>query len=361
MIFWYIRFDFVGFLEVKMPEKKIYGLTLSDIAAQDKLSKQKRNQLRLIKEIIDFSKIEKLLKKRYKYTQNASGQAAYPALLMFKIIFLQNLYNLSDYEIEESLHDRLSFMDFVGLSMEDPVPDHSTISRFRKRLCELKLDKVLFDEINRQLRKSGFILEKGVIVDATVVKAKSRPNKRIEVKEAESDVSGRDESVEVKYSEEEDAKWLKKGKELHYGYKAHVSVDSVHGFVLSAEITGANVHDSKLLKDIIEDLTSKGIEIESLFGDKGYSSRENREELKSRGIEDFIMHKRVKGCELSEFQKKLNEFCSKIRYRIERTFGTLKTKYGLSRFRYKGKRKVLYEFLMKSMCFNVIKALRLCF
>ena len=343
-----------------MPEKKIYGLTLSDIAAQDKLSKQKRNQLRLIKEIIDFSKIEKLLKKKYKYTQNASGQAAYPALLLFKIIFLQNLYNMSDYEIEESLHDRLSFMDFVGLSMEDPVPDHSTISRFRKRLCELNMDKVLFDEINRQLRKSGFILEKGVIVDATVVKANSRPNKRIEVREDDSGTGGAD-SVEVKYSVEEEAKWLKKGKELHYGYKAHVSVDSVHGFVLSAEITGANVHDSKLLKDIIEDLTSKGIEIERLFGDKGYSSRANREELKSRGIEDFIMYKRVKGCKLSEFQEKLNELCSKIRYRIERTFGTLKTRYGLSRFRYKGKRKVLYEFLMKSMCFNVIKALRLCF
>ncbi|MGA1847691.1 IS5 family transposase, partial [Deferribacter abyssi] len=188
-----------------MPEKEIKGMTVADIAAQDKLSKQKRNKLKLIKELINFSKIEKILKKKYKYTKNASGHPAYPPLLLFKILFLQNLYNLSDYEIEEALYDRLSFMDFVGLSMDDNVPDHSTISRFRQRLCELNLDKKLFDEINRQLQKSGFILEKGVIVDATVVEAKSRPNKHIEVKEEdesklENSEKGSSEDVEVKYS-----------------------------------------------------------------------------------------------------------------------------------------------------------------
>ncbi|KAA0256851.1 IS5 family transposase [Deferribacter autotrophicus] len=352
-----------------MPERKIMGLTVADLATQDKLSKQKKNRLRLIKELIDFSRIDKILRKHYKYTKNASGHSAYPPLLLFKILFLQNLYNLSDYEIEECLHDRLSFMDFVGLSMEDEVPDHSTICRFRQRLSKLNLDKKLFKEINRQLKKHGFILEKGVIVDATVVEAKSRPDKHIEIKDQEfsedehsdtdTDISNTD--VEIKYPLEEDANWLKKGKKSYYGYKAHVAVDSAHGFVLSVGITGANVHESRYLRYLVNDLKSNGLNIERLFADKGYSSRANRAFLRANAIEDLIMHKRVKGGGLTELQEELNRLCRKFRYKIERSFGTLKTNYGLGRFRYRGLRKVLYEFLMKSLCFNVVKALRLCF
>ncbi|BAI80204.1 transposase, IS4 family [Deferribacter desulfuricans SSM1] len=348
-----------------MPSKEIKGMTVSDIAAQDKLSKQKRNRLRFLNELINFSKIEKKLKKKYKYTENASGQPAYPPLLLFKIVFLQNLYNLSDYEIEEALHDRLSFMDFVGLSMEDAVPDHSTISRFRKRLCELNLDKVLFEEINRQLKQSGFILEKGVIVDATVIEAKSRPNKCIEPKNEEESSSkeetAKEGDVDINYSREEEASWLKKGNEVYYGYKAHVVSDAIDGFILAVNMTGANVHESGCLESLISELRDKGYNVPIVFADKGYSSKKNRDMLKSKDIEDFIMHKKVKGGKLSELQKKLNNLCKQVRYKIERSFGTLKSQYGLNRSRYMGLRKVLYEFLMKSICFNVTKAIRLCF
>jgi IS5 family transposase len=397
---------------------------MADYAAKDKLAKQKKNRLKQIKNLINFSKIDKILRKKYKYTRNASGHPAYSPLLLFKIVFLQNLYNLSDYEIEECLNDRLSFMEFVGLSMEDEVPDHSTICRFRQRLLKLNLHEELFKEINEQLRSQGIILEKGVILDATVIRANSACKKRKEEKEVErgeidtllKDNNGRgdreikeevkvndkgkdnlrekrelnevniDRDTESKGGErrivnelksagkedskikegvregnEEGANWLKKGKEIIFGYKAHVAVDSREGFILSVLLTGANIHESNVLKELVNNLKSKGLEISKLYADKGYSSKSNRNYLRENNIEDFIMHKKPKGKELSEIQKKLNELCSKVRYKIERSFGTLKSRYGLYRFRYKGINNVLYEFIMKSTCFNVVKALRMSF
>ncbi|MGA1846901.1 transposase, partial [Deferribacter abyssi] len=152
----------------------------------------------------------------------------------------------------------------------------------------------------------------------------------------------------------------KKGDKSYYGYKAHVASDSVNGFILGVEVTGANVHESRYLEPLIKNLQEKGYIVTSVFGDKAYSSKRNREMLKSNDIEDFIMHKKVKGRDLTELQKDLNKFCKRVRYKIERSFGTLKSNYGLNRSRYLGIRKVLYEFLMKSICFNVVKAIRLC-
>ena len=98
--------------------------------------------------------------KKYKWTKNAVGNSAYPPLQMFKILLVLRWEKLSDPQMDFALRDRFSFIRFVGFSVMSNTPDYSTISRFRSRLLGLTMYDKLFDEINRQLVKKGFIVRK---------------------------------------------------------------------------------------------------------------------------------------------------------------------------------------------------------
>ena len=86
---------------------------------------------------------------------------------------LQSLYGLSDRELEEALDDRLSFRRFVGLSLAEPVPDHTVLNRFRNSLVAEGLLAALFAELDRQLEKAGVVLKRGTMLDATLIEAAS--------------------------------------------------------------------------------------------------------------------------------------------------------------------------------------------
>lgn len=153
------------------------------------------------------------------------GRPGYRPLLMFKALLLQAWYGLSDAELEEALGDRLSFRAFVGLSLEDAVPDHTTFCRFRNALVAAKLMEKLFAEFDRQLEAAGMILKRGTMLDATLIEAApTRPRRP-------ADEPRRD----------PDAAFTKKNGGTHYGYKAHVGVDDGWGFIRALVTTPANV------------------------------------------------------------------------------------------------------------------------
>ena len=187
-----------------------------------------------IDRLIDWKPLEKLLRKKLQRVVNAVGNPAYPPLPMFKILLLQRWYNLSDVAAEESLYDRLSFVRFVGLSLDhDEVPDSSTICRFRQSLLEKNVLKRLLDKLNRQLERRGLLVREGAIVDASVVSSSRRPFKVIDVlpEDREEDDAEASE-VSVSYSDDADAAWLRKGNRAYYGYKIHAATDSRDGFLL---------------------------------------------------------------------------------------------------------------------------------
>src|ERR1700743_1047826 len=105
------------------------------------------------------------------------GRPGYPVLVLFRALLLQSLYGLSDRELEEALGDRLSFKRFVGVSLEDAVPDHTVLNRFRNQLVEQGLLEKLFAELDRQLENAGLILKRGTMLDATLIQAVSTPPK----------------------------------------------------------------------------------------------------------------------------------------------------------------------------------------
>ena len=148
--------------------------TFSDIAVTSRLEKV-NSFLKQIDSIINFEKLRPILNKNGIGTKNVVGIKAYDNVLMFKVLLLQKYYNLSDKAVEEALCVNLLYMRFVGISLEDSVPDDTTICRFRNSLLKNKLYDKLFDSINKQLEDKNLIAKTGksVLVDATLIKSEN--------------------------------------------------------------------------------------------------------------------------------------------------------------------------------------------
>jgi hypothetical protein len=126
--------------------------------------------------------------------------------------------------------DRLSFRRFAGLPLDQGVPDHATIWRFRQELERLGLSEALFAEINGQLDARGVIVRKGTLIDATIVEAAVTPP------------AGKDTEVSAR---DPQAGWTKKNGKSRFGYKAHIAVDQGSGIIRGAILSSADLHDSQ--------------------------------------------------------------------------------------------------------------------
>ena len=151
-------------------------------------------------------------------------------MVLFKALLLQSLYGLSDRELEEALGDRLSFRRFVGLGLEEAVPDHTVLNRFRNLLIAEGLLEKLFAELDRQLEKAGVILKRGTMLDATLIEAARRPPGRRRTAVA---------AIRMRASRGARARAAST-----YGYKAHVGVDEGSGLIRTVITTPANVNDT---------------------------------------------------------------------------------------------------------------------
>ena len=311
--------------------------------------------------IIDWKRIENLLKRGLGRTNTiTAGAKGYPAIQMFKILLLRQWYGFSDQETEAAVLDRISFIRFVGLSLEESVPDHTTICRFRNTLVAKKLLQTLLDEVNGQMEKQGKLVKAGVAVDASIISSAARPRKRVDIEtavcdRAEGESSSAEITVSVSYSHDSDAAWTKKGKGFHYGYKAHASVDVDTGLILAAHATPANHSDTGELKRLVKEsrLPAKS----RVYADKGYTSAGNRTFLKQHRFKDGIMNRACRNRPLTERERKRNKRISKRRYIVERVFGTLKQRYAMARASYLGTAKVQGELLLSSLAYNLKRAL----
>lgn len=157
---------------------KIALTSFADLAADKR--KVKEIFFNQINSIIDWEKIDQLIKRHYNKGVSAVDRPSYSGLLLFNITLLQTWYNLSDYEVEDQVNDRISFSKFLGLSLEDTCPDHSVISRFRTEMTKRKVYDKLLKEINKQLVKHGILVKQGVLLDASVVDTLRKPKGKIE-------------------------------------------------------------------------------------------------------------------------------------------------------------------------------------
>ena len=267
--------------------------------------------------------------------ESGPGRPGYQALVLFKALLLQSLYGLSDVELEEALADRLSFRKFVGLSLEDDVPDSTTLCRFRNLLIgEQRLEK-LFAELDRQLEKAGVILKRGTMLDATLIEtgAASRPGQG----EAATDP---------------DAAFAKRDGKAGsvYGYKAHVGVDEGSGIIRSVITTPANVNDTTPADALI-----RGDE-RVVWADAAYHTHARERTLKARGIKPRLMRRANKHHpKLPARLQRLNQLIARRRASVETTFATLKRRMGLALIRYIGLPKAHAQVMIAAIAFNMRK------
>ena len=280
--------------------------------------------------LVKWYRFEKLI--GHLRDETGPGRPGYPVLVLFKALLLQSLYGLSDRELEEALDDRLSFRRFVGLSLEQAVPDHTVLNRFRNRLiAEGLLDK-LFGELDKQLEKAGVMLKRGTMLDATVIEAVSaRPNGD-------------------RPSPDPDAGFAKRqGKTGSvFGYKAHVGVDEGSGLIRSVLTTPANVNDTTPADQLI-----RGDE-RVVWADAAYHTHARERALKARGIKPRLCRRANKHHpQLPARLKLYNRLIARRRAAVETTFATLKNRMHLTRIRYVGLIKASAQITLAAIAFNL--------
>jgi transposase, IS5 family len=268
--------------------------------------------LERIDSIVDWSAAVKVLDEIY---ASDEGRPSYPLVTYVKLLLLQQWYGLSDPGLEEAVDDRLSFRRFAGLPLDEGVPDHSAIWRFRQKLAKAGLAEALFAEVGRQLDARGLIVRKGTLIDATLVAAAVTPPKG-----NAGEVSERD----------PEAGWTKKNGKSHFGYKAHIAVDEGSEIIREAILTAADVHDSQPAASLIQ-----GDE-KAVYGDKAYASAALRTKLAAAGIEDRVMYRAARNTPLQPWQTWFNKAVAGIRAGVERRFAVMKCHYGFRRVRYLG-------------------------
>jgi IS5 family transposase len=286
--------------------------TLADLKPFEKYRKATRREkfLHTMEKIVPWKKLCELIEPFY--PQKGRGRSPVGLERMLRIHFLQHWFALSDPAAEEILYDVDSMRRFVGIDLgKEPVPDETTICKFRHLLESNGLGEKIFEEVNLHLEERGVRLSKGTIVDATIISAPSS------TKNAEK-------------KRDPEMRSTKKGNQYYFGMKAHVGVDKETKTVHALVTTSANVHDSRVVGELL-----RGDETE-VYGDSAYMGK-TKEIKKSAPCALDLTHKRgCKNRKLTEEEIGRNRELSRTRSRVEHIFLVVKRIFGFDKVRYRG-------------------------
>ncbi len=240
---------------------------------------------------------------------------------MLRIHFPQHWLNLSDPAVEEALYDSRAMRNFVGTDLgREPVPDETTICKFRHILEAYDLGERLFALIGEYLADNGLKVSRGTIVDATIINAPSSTKNRDKARDPEMHQT-------------------RKGNQWHFGMKAHIGVDSKTRLIHSVAATPANVpacvprtgrHDSQVLPDLLHGGETR------VWGDSAYAGlgdviRENAPKAR-----DFTQKKGARHRRLSDEERSSNRTKSKVRAKVEHPILVFKRLFGFCKVRCRG-------------------------
>lgn len=290
---------------------------------------QSKKALQVIDQLVNWDALLQPIEKAIdaRRSDARAGRPRFGMKTIVKCFLLQYIFDLSDPRLEEEIADRRSFQIFLEINSGDSIPDETTICRYREMFSKLGLDKVLFESFKKQLSRRNLILERGTIVDATIIKAQAKPE------------SGRD----------KDATFTKKRKKTYYGYKGHIGMDLGTDIIHSVEFTPANVHDSNEFESVI-----LGKE-QTIYADKGYASKKRKDYMVELDIDYNILEKGTRNHPLTKQQKALNKQLSKIRNRVERPFSYMKHVLGYERCRYYDLPRNRFQFMLCATIYNMRK------
>lgn len=271
------------------------------------------------------------------YPREPAGAGRRPVGLerMLRIYFVQHWFNLSDPAVEEALYDSRAMRAFVGIDLgREPVPDETTVCKFRHLLEAHGLGERLFAAMGEYLQDQGLKISTGTIVDATIINAPTSTKNRNKQRDP-------------------DMHQAKKGNQWYFGMKAHIATDSRTKLIHSVVATAANVHDSQLLSDLLHGEETR------VWGDAAYAGQREVIRECAPNAKDFTHRKAHRHCALCNEQRAKNRTKSKVRCRIEHTIGVIKRVFGFTKVRYRGLAKNAHRLFVTCALANLFMARRL--
>lgn len=249
------------------------------------------------------------------YPKAGNGRPPIGLERMLRIHFVQHWFNLADLACEEALYDSASLRRFVGIDLgREPVPDSTTLLKFRKLLNENKLGEALFAQVGLVLQSKGFKVNTGTIVDATIISAPSSTKNADRARDPEMHQT-------------------RKGQQWYFGMKLHIGVDSQSGLAHSAVVTAANVHDKHPLPNLLHGNEQR------VYGDSAYASQKDLIHSKAAKAKDFTNQRSRRNGIINKETRSKNRNKSRIRARVEHVFGVIKRLWGFGKVRYRGLKK----------------------
>lgn len=331
-----------------MSQRVVGQLSLADAVVKRRRGLNER--LERFSAVIDWPAVDKVLQALRRSDRGAPG---YPPLVLFKALLLAQWYSLSDERLEEELADRGSFRRFVGLSLADPTPDHSTLWRFREALGH-GLARAAFGEIHRQFQERGLVLKQGTLIDATLVAAQAAKPKAPKSPPPAAAAEGeRPASKLVPSDVDPDAGWTRRGGSRVFGYKAHVAVDQGSGLIRDQVLTSAQINETTIADQLIQRDEA------AVYADKAYDSQARRKLLKKLKIKDRIQRRGNKHHSLSARQQRRNKLIGLVRGRVETVFGFFKRVWHYRRVRYFNLRRNAAQLALMCTAYNLNRVLRL--
>ncbi|MCP4429959.1 MAG: IS5 family transposase [Gammaproteobacteria bacterium] len=299
----------------------------------EKYRKKTRKEVFLeeMDQIIPWKALSKVIKPYYPKPKGA-GRRPIGIERMLRIHFLQHWFELSDPGAEEALYDSRAMRHFVGIDLgKEPVPDETTILNFRHLMERYNLGDEMFRLVNVYLAESGLKVNRGTIVDATIIDAPTSTKNKDKTRDP-------------------DMHQTRKGNQWYFGMKAHIGVDNQTKLIHSVAVTAANVHDSQLLGDLLH-----GDETH-VWGDSAYAGQKQQLYEQAPNAKDFTQKKGSRYRKLTECEQSANRYKSKIRSRVEHVFGVMKCQFGFTKVRYRGLDKNAQCVFTKCALVNLVLA-----
>jgi IS5 family transposase len=295
------------------------GFALSALRRED-------DPLLKIEQFIDFKQFVEVVTPiwRPNVVKDPRGRKPWSVEIMFRLIMLKYLYNMSDEDTETQIYNNISFRCFVGLDLLDTVPDSRTIWLYNEALAKNDAARKLFDAFKTQLSKNGLLIKEGQIVDSTFTLVPKQRNTREENETIKNgEVPKEWEKKPRKLSQKDiGARWTKKNKESFYGYKDHIKTGERTKLINKFTVTDASAHDSQELVNLLEKNDIR------LHADSAYSGAPIAEHLEQIKVENHIHEKGARKHPLTEEQKESNRKKSVIRVRVEHVFGFMTNSLG---------------------------------
>ena len=328
--------------------------------------------LRQLARVVDWSEFTEQLIRLY-VGRAEEGRPPYEPAVILKMLVLAYLYDLSERQVEVYVSDSLSAKCFVGLAVDEPPPDHSTLTAFKRRIVERGKEESLAQMLRTVVaaaRQQGVVFGRVQVVDSThtVADVNTEKDERRREKQGkgprDADAHwGVKHSRRVRNGEGE----VVEQREYFYGYKAHTSMNAEAELITSVVVTSGNATDGKQFIRLVEGDRAQGVLAQIYAGDRGYDDGDNHYYLECQGLHSALKLKRQR-TEKKDANKEVwlelqarpeYEAGQKERYKIERKYGEAKRRHGLGRCRYLGRLRYAIQVYLTVLVLNLKRMVRL--